>query len=266
MSSDAHDIPGAEPHVKVEKAGGICTITFNRPDKKNAFTVAMYQRCVDALKDAGADASVRVVLLTGAGTAFSSGNDVAEFTAMPSDPDDNPAFQLLLALLDFEKPVVAAVNGAAVGVGATLLLHCDLVYVAEHARLLTPFVSLGLVPEGGSSLLLPRMAGMAKACELLFLAEPFDAATAVDVGLATRAVPGAELLSYARARALRLVELPAASLRAAKRLLREPIREELRKTLYTEGVRFAERIGSPEAAEAFGAFFEKRKPDFSRFE
>lgn len=256
MSTDAQ--------VLVEKAGGVCTITLNRPEKRNAFTVAMYQRCVDALVDAGADPTVRVVLLTGAGTAFTSGNDVADFPNMPTDPTQNPAFQLLLALLDFEKPVVAAVNGSAVGVGVTLLLHCDLVYVADTAKLLMPFVSLGLVPEGASSLLLPRMAGLAKANELLLLAEPFDAATAVSAGIATRAVPTSELLAFARSRAARLVELPAASLRAAKKLLRDPMRERVRTTLFDEAVLFGQRIGSPEAAEAFAAFFEKRKPDFSR--
>lgn len=257
MSDDAH--------VLIEKAAGVCTLTLNRPEKRNAFTVAMYQRVVDALKDASADPTVRVVLITGAGNAFTSGNDVADFPNMPTNPEENPAFLLLLALLDFDKPVVAAVNGAAVGVGVTLLLHCDLVYVADNAKLLCPFVSLGLVPEGASSLLLPRMAGMAKACELLLLAEPFDAATAVQVGLATRALPAAEVVAHARGRAQRLVELPAASLRAAKKLLRDPVRDEVRRALFTEADRFGERLGSPEAAEAFGAFFEKRKPDFSRW-
>lgn len=264
-SAAGNDAQGNDAQVLVDKAAGVCTITLNRPEKRNAFTVPMYQRCVDALKDAGADPAVRVVLITGAGAAFTSGNDVADFPNMPTNPEENPAFQLLLALLDFEKPVVAAVNGAAVGVGVTLLLHCDLVYVADNAKLLTPFVSLGLVPEGASSLLLPRMAGMAKACEVLMLAEPFDAATAVQVGLATRALPASEVVAFARSRAQRLVELPAASLRASKKLLRDPIREEIRKALFTEAVLFGERIGSPEAAEAFSAFFEKRKPDFSKF-
>ncbi|MCC7073003.1 MAG: enoyl-CoA hydratase [Deltaproteobacteria bacterium] len=254
-----------DTQVLVEKAGGVCTITLNRPEKRNAFTVPMYQRCVDVLRDAGADPAVRAVLLTGAGSAFTSGNDVADFPNMPTNPTENPAFQMLLALLDFEKPVVAAVNGSAVGVGVTLLLHCDLVYVADNAKLLMPFVSLALVPEGASSLLVPRMAGFAKANELLLLAEPFDAATAVDVGIATRALPASEVVAFARSRAQRLVELPAASLRAAKRLLRDPLRERVRSALFEEAVRFGERIGSPEAAEAFSAFFEKRKPDFTRF-
>ncbi len=256
MSTDAH--------VLAETAGGVCTITLNRPEKRNAFTVAMYQRCVDVLRGAAADSSVRAVLLTGAGSAFTSGNDVADFPNMPTNPADNPAFQLLLALLDFEKPVVAAVNGSAVGVGVTLLLHCDLVYVADNAKLLMPFVSLGLVPEGASSLLVPRMAGMAKANELLLLAEPFDADTAVAAGIATRALPASEVVAFARSRAARLVELPAASLRAAKKLLRDPIRERVRTTLFDEAVLFGQRLGSPEAAEAFAAFFEKRKPDFSK--
>lgn len=254
-----------EQQVLVETAGGVCTITLNRPDKKNAFSVRMYQQCVAALTAASADPAVRVVLITGAGGAFTAGNDLADFKKVTSFTEDNAAVQLLLTLIDFEKPVVAAVNGVAVGVGVTMLLHCDLVYVADDAKLLTPFVALGLVPEAASSLLLPRIAGMAKASEILLLAEPFDAATAVSAGIASRVVPAAELLAFARKKAQRLAELPAAALRAAKKLLRDPMRGQIREVLFAEGAVFGERLGSAETKEALDAFFEKRKPDFSRF-
>ena len=253
-----------EQLVLVETSGGVCTLTFNRPEKKNAFSLPMYTAAVAALREAGADPAVRVVLLTGAGGAFTAGNDLADFAKAREFNEDHPAVQLLLALLDFDKPLVAAVNGVAVGVGVTMLLHCDLVYLADDAKLLAPFVGLGLVPEGGSSLLLPRIAGMAKASEILLLAEPFDAATAVSAGLAARALPPAELLPFARKKAARLAELPAAALRASKKLLRDPLRDRLRDVMFTEAARFAERLSSPEAKEAFAAFFEKRKPDFSK--
>lgn len=253
-----------EQLVLAETAGGICTITFNRPDKKNAFSLPMYQQVVAALRAAAADPATRVVLITGAGGAFTAGNDLADFQKTKDFNEDHPAVQLLLTLLDFDKPIVAAVHGAAVGVGVTMLLHCDLVYLADDAKLVAPFAGLGLVPEGASSLLLPRVAGMAKASEVLLLAEPFDAAFAVSAGLAARVVPAAELLAFARKKAQRLAELPAAALRASKKLLRDPLRKQTREVLFAEGALFGERLGSAEAKEAFAAFFEKRKPDFSK--
>lgn len=252
-------------HVLVEKSGGLCTITFNRPEKKNAFTVAMYSACVDALADAAKDPSVRCVLFTGNGTAFTAGNDLMDFMNTPPTGEDSPVFQFLLALVDYEKPVVVAVNGAAVGIGVTMLLHCDLVFAADTAKLTAPFVSLGLVPEGSSSWMLPRMAGLAKANEILLLGEPFDAATAASAGIVTRVVPAAELLAYARAKCQRFIELPAAAVRESKKLIRQHTKEQVKKVLFEEAVIFAGRLGSPEAAEAFTSFFEKRKPDFSKF-
>ena len=254
-----------EQHILVEKSSGVCAITFNRPEKKNAFTHAMYTAAIEALVEAGKDNAVRSILITGAGSAFTAGNDLYDFMNNPPSSIDSPVLQFLRTLIDAEKPIVVAVNGAAVGIGVTMLLHCDLVYVSTEAKLTAPFVPLGLCPEGASSLLLPRIAGMAKANEVLLLGEPVDAAFAVDAGLAARALPPAELAAFARAKAQRLADLPAASVRASKELMRGHLRERTHAHLNTEAAKFGERLGSPEAIEAFTAFFEKRKPDFAQF-
>jgi enoyl-CoA hydratase/carnithine racemase len=245
---------------------GVCTITFNRPARKNALTVAMYQSAVAALTAAAADVNTRVVLITGAGETFTSGNDVADFMATPPTGEDSPVFQFLLALQTFAKPIVIAVNGTAVGIGVTMLLHADIVYVADTATLKMPFTTLGLTGEGASTYLLPRMAGHAKAAELLLFGENFDAATAVDVGLAARVLPSAGLLAFATARATILAnERPASSLATTKRLMKAATAEQVTKALYDEAVEFARHLESDEAREAFTAFFEKRKPDFRQF-
>jgi enoyl-CoA hydratase/carnithine racemase len=256
----------SEPHATVHVEGPVATIVFSRPEKKNAMTVQMYEEVVAGLRRLAADPAVRVVVLTGAGSAFTSGNDLADFAQNPPTGEDSPVFQLLLTLASYEKPVLAAVNGAAVGIGVTMLLHCDVVYASEAAKFTMPFVPLGLSPEGGSSYLLPRIAGHAKASELLLFGEPFDAATAHDVGLVARVVPAEGFLDFALSRARTLASRPAASVRIAKRLMKDSTREAVGKALPTEAVEFAARLGSPEAAEAFAAFFEKRKPDFTRFE
>lgn len=258
--------PQDDKHIVVEKAAGLCTITLNRPEKKNAFTVAMYEACVHGLADAARDPAIRCVLFAANGSAFTAGNDLMDFMNAPPTGEDSAVFQFLLELIDYEKPVVVAVNGAAVGIGVTMLMHCDLVYAADTAKFTAPFVSLGLVPEAGSSWLLPRMAGAAKANEILLLGEPFDAHTAHHAGLVTRVVPAAEVLATARAKCERLIELPAASLRETKKLIRGAAREHVKKALYAEAVQFASRLGSPEATEAFTAFFEKRKPDFRKLD
>jgi enoyl-CoA hydratase/carnithine racemase len=216
---------------------GVTTITFHRPARKNALTVQMYADAVAALRSAAADPAVRVVLFTGSGDSFTSGNDVADFMNTPPSGEDSPVFQFLLALLRFEKPVVVAVNGTAVGIGVTMLLHADIVYVADSAKLKMPFTTLGLCAEGAASFLLPRMAGHARAAELLLFGEAFDAATAVDVGLAARVVPAGELAAFAKERARILArERPAASLRTTKRLMKEALREPIEKALHTEAV------------------------------
>lgn len=264
MSANASD-QGVD-QVVVEKGAGLCTITFNRPEKKNAFTHTMYTACSRALVDADKDPAVRCVLITGAGAAFTSGNDLFDFMNNPPTGADSPVIQFLYTLHDVQKPIVAAVNGLAIGIGVTMLLGCDLVYASEQATFKMPFVSLGLVPEGGSSFLLPRMAGHVKAAEALLLGESLNAATAHDFGLVTRVVPAAQLLADARAQAHKLIALPAASVRESKALMRMHTKDQLRRVIDEEAVRFAARLGSPEAAEAFQSFFEKRKPDFTKFD
>jgi enoyl-CoA hydratase/carnithine racemase len=245
---------------------GILTLTFNRPEKKNAFNQALYEGLVGALDEARDRGEVRVVLLRGAGGAFTSGNDLSDFMNDPPKDEDHVILQFLLRLVDFEKPLVAAVEGPAIGIGTTLLLHCDLVYASPSAKFALPFVKLGLVPEGGSSLLLPRLAGSVKAAELLLLAESFDADTALGMGLVNEVVEGQPVVDRAFQRATTLADRPMASLRAAKKLLRDPDREARRETILREARSFAERLTSPEAMEAFQAFFEKREPDFRKVE
>jgi enoyl-CoA hydratase/carnithine racemase len=244
---------------------GLCTVTINRPDKKNALTAAMYEQMTKALRTADEDTATRVVMITGTGNAFTSGNDLLDFMNNPPTGEDSSVIQFLLALTEMKKPLVAAVNGTAVGIGVTMLLHCDVVYCASEAKFTAPFAALGLCPEGGSSMLLPQMAGHAKACEVLMFGEPFDAAFAVDIGLCTRAMPATELLAYATSRCRVLCDRPPSSLRSTKRLLREHARENIRQVILAEATLFAQHLGGDEAREAFGAFFERRKPDFSAF-
>jgi enoyl-CoA hydratase/carnithine racemase len=250
--------------VQRECDGRVLTIRLNRPERKNALTAAMYSRILELFAEAAQTRDIRALVITGAGSAFTSGNDLADFMGQPVFTEDSPVLRFLRALVDFPKPLLAAVNGAAVGVGTTMLLHCDLVYAAASARFSLPFVGLGLVPEAGSSLLLPRVAGMQRAAELLLLGEPFDAATAHRVGLVNEVLPDAELLARVRNRTQLLAERPPDAVMASKELLRGPFRAEIHEAIKREGALFASRLHSAEAAEAFAAFFEKRKPDFSR--
>jgi enoyl-CoA hydratase/carnithine racemase len=255
--------------IKTATLNGVATIEIARPEKKNALTVAMYQAMADALGAAREDAAVRAVLVTGQPGVFTSGNDIEDFMARPpgqgSDGLDSPVFRFMRALLDCDKPVVAAVTGAAVGIGTTMLLHCDFVYVSDEARLAMPFVSLGLVPEFASSLLVPQLMGHRRAAEKLLLGDPFTGADAVDCGIANAVLPAAEVVNHARRVAERFNHLPPGAVRETKQLLRGPQREEVLATIGTEGALFARRLRSPEAMEAFQAFFQKRKPDFARF-
>jgi enoyl-CoA hydratase/carnithine racemase len=253
-------------HVLIEREGGLLTLRLNRPDKMNALTRAMYSQMAEVLDAANADRSVRAVLITGGAECFTSGNDVADFLQAPPTGPDSPVFQFMRALFDFEKPVVAAVAGPAVGIGTTLLLHCDLVYVARDAKLRTPFVNLGLCPEFGSSLLLPRLLGPARASEVLLLGEAFTGAQAAEWGIASAALEdGASTLAKAREMAQRFLELAPSAVADSKRLMRAPGREELRQVIEEEGALFGQRLRSPEAIEALSAFMQRRKPDFSRF-
>jgi len=255
--------------IKTATLNGVATIEIARPEKKNALTVAMYQAMHDALVAAKADNAVRAVLITGQPGIFTSGNDIEDFmTRAPgqgSDAMDSPVFRFMHALLECDKPVVAAVTGAAIGIGTTMLLHCDFVYVSDEARLAMPFVALGLVPEFASSLVVPQLMGHRLAAEKLLLGDPFTPEQAVECGIANAVLPGTEVVNHARRVAERFNALPPGAVRQAKALMRAPQNELILKTIRTEGAIFAARLKSPEAMEAFQAFFQKRKPDFSKF-
>jgi enoyl-CoA hydratase/carnithine racemase len=253
-------------HIITEIRDGILRIEINRPDKKNALTSAMYQAMADAIKVAEADSKVRVVLIHGKADLFTAGNDLQDFLDNPPRDDNRPVFQFLYGISQAQKPIVAAVAGPAVGIGTTMLLHCDLVYAAPNARLQLPFVNLGLVPEAASSLLLPALIGYQRAAELLLLGEPFSAQKAKEIGLVTEVVSEDRLFETAMAQAQKLASKPAASLRLTTRLMKQGQVAAVALQIKLESEHFGERLGSPEAKEAFAAFLEKRKPDFSRFD
>jgi enoyl-CoA hydratase/carnithine racemase len=209
--------------ILTEVEGGVLRLQFNRAEKKNAITAAMYQALAHALRHAERDNAVRVALIHGAPDIYTAGNDLQDFLASPPHSSDAPVFQFLRAIHDFPKPLIAAVSGLAVGVGTTMLLHCDLVYCTPETRFSLPFVNLGLCPEAGSSFLLPRLAGYQKAAELLMLGEPFSAGTAMEIGLVNAIVPAESLLATAMATARKLVTKPAASLRETKTLMKQGI-------------------------------------------
>lgn len=244
---------------------GIQTITFNRPSRKNAITAAMYQTLADALHAGEADRSVRTILFAGQPEIFTAGNDLEDFLKAPPHRDDSPVFQFLTAISTAEKPLVAAVRGAAVGVGTTLLLHCDLVYAGRGARFSLPFAQLGLCPEAASSLLLPQLIGYRHAAAKLLLGEPFGADEALAIGFVNQVLDDDAVLAHARAQALKLAALPASSIRATKRLMKGDAAADIAARMQKEGLVFRALLSSPEAREAFTAFFEKRKPDFSPF-
>ncbi|GAA0768806.1 enoyl-CoA hydratase [Ideonella azotifigens] len=251
--------------IKTAIVDGVATIEIARPEKKNALTQAMYQAMADAINDAQLDSTVRAILITGQPGIFTSGNDIEDFMQRPPQGLDSPVFQFMQSLEACEKPVIAAVTGAAVGIGTTLLLHCDLVYVSDEARLAMPFVSLGLVPEYASSLLVPQLLGHVKAAEKLLLGDPFNGAEAVEMGIANAVLPASEVLAHARRMAERFNALPPGAVRDSKRLMKAGQRALVKQTLASEAEIFGQRLRSPEAAEAFQAFFQKRKPDFSKF-
>ncbi|WP_223641097.1 enoyl-CoA hydratase [Corallococcus sp. EGB] len=236
---------------------GVFSVTFNRPEKKNAFTHAMYEAATAALQEAERRDDVRVVLLSGAGGAFTAGNDIGDFLEHPPTGEDSAVFRYLRALAGMAKPVLAAVEGAAVGIGTTMLLHCDYVVAGEKARFAMPFVNLGLCAEGASSLLLPRAAGFALASELLLFGDPFDAATALRAGIINKAVPEAQLKDVATERARALAQRPAQALKVTKALIRGPLREQVESALKREGEEFVQRLASDEAKEAFMSFMSR---------
>jgi enoyl-CoA hydratase/carnithine racemase len=251
--------------ISTIKANGILTIEFNRPDKKNAITSAMYQTMADALKDAEGDAAVRAILFIGKPAIFTAGNDLEDFLKNPPMGEGSPVVQFMRQLNHAGKPIVAAVSGAAVGIGTTMLLHCDLVYAADTAKFSLPFTQLGLCPEFSSSLLLSQLAGYQRAAEKLMLGEAFLAEEAREMGLVNKIVPLEELVPYAQAQAAKLAALPARSIRATKRLMKGHRIEVIDATINEEMQQFGAMLNAPEAKEAFTAFFEKRKPDFTKF-
>ncbi len=252
--------------MSVNVADGVMSIAFDRPDKKNAITAAMYETIADALERAAEDSAVRCILFHGSREVFTAGNDVSDFLQNPPQGEESHVVRFLRGISTCAKPMVAAVNGVAIGVGTTMLLHCDLVYAGESATFATPFAQLGLCPEAASSLLLPALAGYQRAAEKLLLGEPFGAAEAREMGLVLRVLPDAETLAFARAQAAKLVALPAASLRATKRLMKSRGADAVAAQMTGELTEFAVRLRSPEAREVFSAFLAKRKPDFSKFE
>ncbi|PVE06164.1 enoyl-CoA hydratase [Limnohabitans sp. Rim28] len=243
---------------------GVMTITFNRLDKKNSITSAMYATMADAVAQAAADASVRVVLFQGHESIFSAGNDIGDFLNQPPTTQDSPVFRFLRGIATFEKPLLAAVAGPAVGIGTTMLFHCDLVYAGDNAAFSMPFVNLGLCPEAASSLLAPRMFGYHRAAEALLMGEPFFAEAAQEVGLVNRVVPPTEVNGHAQAQARKLAAKPLSSLIATKRLMKGSSQQEVLQKMDEEGQSFGRMLREPAAKEAFGAFMEKRKPDFSK--
>ena len=251
--------------IKTATLNGVATIEIARPEKKNAITGAMYQQMADALTAATADGAVRAVLITGQPGIFTSGNDIEDFMKRPPGSTESPAFVFMKALIGCDKPVVAAVTGAAIGIGTTMLLHCDFVYVSDEARLAMPFVSLGLVPEFASSLIVPQLMGNARAAEKLLLGDPFTGADAVECGIANAVLPASEVAIHARRIAERFNALPPGAVRDSKRLMRRARSQATLETIAVEGELFGARLRSPEAQEAFSAFFQKRKPDFAQF-
>ncbi len=251
--------------VPVSLEGNILVIRMHRPEKRNALNVEMYGAMAQALQQANGDPQVRVAVIAGEPDVFSAGNDIMDFIGNPPSDENHPVMQFLFALTNFEKPLIAAVNGMAVGIGTTLLLHCDLAYASEDARFHLPFVNLGLCPEAASSLLLPMRAGSHRAAEAILLGQPFDAATALAWGIVNRLTAPGKAEEAAMEAAARIAQQAPAAIRAARQLLREPLRLPVQDTLRREAAAFVGRLSSPEAAEAFQAFMQRRAPDFSQF-
>ncbi len=249
--------------ILVNQDAGVCTITLNRVERKNSINVAMYTALADALDTATADSTVRAVVIQGHETIFSAGNDIGDFLNAPPAGQDSPVFRFLRTISTFTKPIVAAVCGPAVGIGTTMLLHCDLVYAGDNAAFSMPFVNLGLCPEAASSLLVPQLMGYHRAAEALLLGEPFLAETALEIGLVNRIVPPGEANALAQQQARKLAGKPLSSLMETKRLMKMANAAPLAARMAEEGASFGRMLTEPAAREAFAAFMQKRKPDFS---
>ena len=250
--------------IITERSGPILRIQLNRPTRKNAMTSAMYVGLADLLKQALSDEGIRAVLWHAAGDSFCAGNDVEDFLKNPPVSGETPQSRLMKAFLNFDKPLIAAVQGFAVGGGATMLTHCDFVYAAESAKFQMPFINLALVPEFGTSWSLPARIGHLRAAELILLGVRYDAKRALELGLVTSVVPDQALLTTATQTAQKLAELPAVALRACKRLMRQSSREQIEQAMRLENEEFAPRVRSADAKEALTAFLERRPPNFTR--
>jgi enoyl-CoA hydratase/carnithine racemase len=250
--------------IVTERSGTILRVQFNRPSKKNAMTSAMYVTMADLLNESAKDDRICVVLWHGAGDSFCAGNDIEDFLKNPMGPGDSPQSRLIDAFIAFDKPIVAAVHGFAIGGGTTMLTHCDFVYAGESAKFQMPFINLALLPEFGTSYSLPARIGYLRAAELIQLGQPFDAQRATDLGLVTRVVPDQKLLGAATETAQKLAEKPASALQACKRLMRQPVRSQLEQAAKLENEEYSVRLRSADTKEALTAFFEKRPPNFTR--
>ncbi|WP_353234688.1 enoyl-CoA hydratase [Diaphorobacter ruginosibacter] len=254
----------SQPEILVHHEQGVTTLTFNRVEKKNSITASMYTQMADALERANADAGTRVVVFQGDVAIFSAGNDIGDFLKCPPVTTDAPVFRFLRILATFPKPLLASVCGPAVGIGTTMLFHCDLVYAGDNAAFSMPFVNLGVCPEAGSSLLAPQMLGFHRAAEALLLGEPFMAEAALEVGLVNRVVPPTECNMLTQMQARKLAAKSLASLMETKRLLKKTNADEVIERINEEAASFGRMLGEPAAREALTAFMEKRAPDFSK--
>ena len=254
-------------HINIETTDSVLTIGINRPEKKNALNGAMYFAVRDALIAGRDDQNVRAVIIYGLGGDFTAGNDLKEFLEFAStDQETFPAKEFLDVLIPYSKPVIAAVDGLAVGIGATMTIHCDLVYASEEARFQMPFVNLGLNPEAGSSYALPQLVGYHNAAEIILLGGMVTAKRAYDMGFVNAVVKQSELMDTAMAAAQRITELPPGPIRLAKSMMKKHFNDKIMETNEHEFNSFLDGLSSPEAGEAVRAFMEKRKPDFSRFQ
>lgn len=252
-------------HVRVEKRGAVLSITLARPERRNAITIAMYAALADAVEKGAAEPSIRLITFRGEGQDFAAGNDLADFLqAVPGEREEIAVWRFLRVLAACETPLIAAVHGNCVGIGTTMLLHCDLVVAEEGTRFSLPFVDLGLVPEAASSLLLPRLAGRRLAARYLLLGEAIGIDEAQSIGLVSHRAAQGELDHCLTLIVQRLLAKPPEALKQAQQLLRHGARDEIMERMRLESTVFGERLKSPEVAEAITAFFEKREPDFSK--
>jgi enoyl-CoA hydratase/carnithine racemase len=250
--------------ILTEHSGSILRVQLNRPARRNAMTSAMYVTLAGIFDEAAKDENTRVVLWHGAGDSFCAGNDIEDFLKNPPGPGESPQARLMEALVNFDKPLVAAVQGAAIGGGTTMLTHCDFIYADESAKLQMPFINLAVVPEFGSSCSVPLRIGHLRAAELLLMGTSFDGRRAAELGLVADVVPDKDVLARATETARKLAEKPAAALQASKRLMKQPFREQIKAAMKAENEEFSMQVRSEDAKEAFTAFLEKRKPDFTR--